>query len=47
MVPNRRLRTAGIELIHMIRKGQFVIDGVDALSFAEQFFALAGIVRPV
>jgi putative transposase len=38
---------AGIELMHMIRKGQFAIDGVDAMSFAEQFFALAGIVRPV
>jgi putative transposase len=38
---------AGIELMHMIRKGQFAIDGVDAMSFAEQFFVLAGIVRPV
>jgi putative transposase len=38
---------AGIELMHMIRKGQFALDGVDAMSFAEQFFALAGIVRPV
>jgi len=31
----------------MIRKSQFAIDGVDAMSFAEQFFALAGIGRPV
>ena len=38
---------AGIELMHMIRKGQFATDGDDAMSFAEQFFALAGIVRPV
>jgi putative transposase len=38
---------AGIELMHMIRKGQFAIDGVDAMSFTQQFFALAGIVRPV
>ena len=38
---------AGIELMHMIRKGQFAIDGVEAMSFADQFFALAGIVRPV
>jgi len=38
---------AGIELMHMIRKGQFAIDGVDAMSFAEQFSALAGMVRPV
>jgi hypothetical protein len=29
----------GIELIHMIRKGQFVIDGVEAMSFADQFFS--------
>ena len=38
---------AGIELIHMIRKGQFDIDGADAMSFADQFYALAGMVRPV
>ncbi len=38
---------AGIELTHMIRKGQFEIDGADAMSFADQFFTLAGIVRPV
>jgi len=38
---------AGIELIHMIRKDQFAIDGADAMSFAEQFSALAGLVRPV
>ncbi|WP_370660713.1 transposase, partial [Massilia eurypsychrophila] len=38
---------AGIELMHMIRKGQFAIDGADAMSFADQFSVLAGIVRPV
>jgi putative transposase len=38
---------AGIELIHMIRKGQFTIDGVDPISFADQFSTLAGRVRPV
>ena len=38
---------AGIELIHMIRKGQFVIDGADAMSFSDQFCALAVMVRPV
>jgi putative transposase len=38
---------AGIELIHMIRKGQFAIGGADAMSFADQFFALAGMIRPV
>jgi transposase-like protein len=37
---------AGIELIHMIRKGQFVIDGAEAMSFADQFSTLAGIIRP-
>jgi len=36
---------AGIELIHMIRKGQFVFDGADAMSFADQFSALEGMVR--
>ena len=38
---------AGIELMHMIRKGQFALDGADAMSFADQFSALAGMVRPV
>jgi putative transposase len=38
---------AGIELMHMIRKGQFAIEGADAMSFAEQFYALAGKVRPI
>ena len=38
---------AGIELMHMIRKGQFAIDGAVVVSFADQFYALAGQVRPV
>ena len=38
---------AGIELMHMIRKGQFATDGADMTSFADQFYALAGQVRPV
>jgi putative transposase len=38
---------AGIELMHMIRKGQFAMDGAEAMSIADQFFALAGMVRPV
>jgi transposase-like protein len=38
---------AGVELMHMIRKGQFVIGITDAMSFADQFYALAGMVRPV
>ena len=38
---------AGIELMHMIRKGQFAIDGANMTSFADQFYALAGQVRPV
>ena len=38
---------AGIELMHMIRKGQFAIDGAEAMSSADQFSALAGMVRPV
>ena len=33
---------AGIELMHMIRKGQLNIAGVEELSFADQFYALAG-----
>jgi putative transposase len=37
---------AGIELMHMIRKGQFVMEGCDGMSFADQFYMLAGQVRP-
>ena len=37
---------AGIELMHMIRKGQLNIPGGDEMSFAEQFYALAGQIRP-
>ena len=37
---------AGIELMHMIRKGQFMIAGANARSFADQFYALAGKIRP-
>jgi len=37
---------AGIELIHMIRKGQFTIDSADRMSLADQFSTLAGMVRP-
>lgn len=32
---------AGVELMHMIRKGQFVIEGAATMSFADQFYALA------
>jgi putative transposase len=37
---------AGIELMHMIRKGQFMIEGADEMSYADQFYALAGQLRP-
>jgi transposase-like protein len=37
---------AGVELMPMSRKGQFAVDGADAPSFADQFYALAGMVRP-
>ncbi|MEB0013980.1 IS6 family transposase [Glaciimonas sp. Gout2] len=38
---------AGIELMHMIRKGQLMMEDSDAMSFADQFYALAGQIRPV
>ena len=38
---------AGIELMHMIRKGQLLLEGSIELSFAHQFYALAGKIRPV
>ena len=37
---------AGIELMHMIRKGRLNIEGVKEMSFADQFYALAGQIRP-
>lgn len=52
MLNFKSLRTAhcvlaGVELMHMIRKGQFAINGTDAMSFADQFYAMTGEVRPV
>ena len=38
---------AGIELMHMIRKGQLLLQGGNERSFANQFYALAGQIRPV
>ena len=38
---------AGIELMHLIRKGQLLLEGSTELSFADQFYALAGKIRPV
>ena len=38
---------AGIELMHMIRKGQSMMEGAEKMSFADQFYALAGQIRPV
>jgi transposase-like protein len=38
---------AGIELLHIIRKGQLMIKGSNEMSFADQFYALAGQIRPV
>jgi len=37
---------AGIALMHMIRKNQLNIAGVNRMSFAEQFYTLAGKFRP-
>ena len=37
----------GIELMHMIRKGQLLLEGGIELSFSDQFYALAGQIRPV
>ena len=38
---------AGIELMHMFRKGQLMLEGCIELSFVGQFYALAGQIRPV
>ena len=37
---------AGIELMHIICKGQFNMAGCEGLSFADQFYAFARQVRP-
>jgi hypothetical protein len=33
--------------MHMIRKGQLLLEGSIELSFADQFYALTGKIRPV
>ena len=38
---------AGIELMHMIRKGQLMLGGTEEMSFADQFYGLAGQIRSV
>ena len=38
---------AGIELMHMNHKGQLLLQGCIKLSFADQFYALAGQIRTV
>jgi hypothetical protein len=38
---------AGMEQVHMIRKGQLTIDGAKAMSICGRFSALAGVVRPI
>jgi putative transposase len=38
---------AGIELIHMISKGQRMFGGTEEMSFADQFYALARQIRSV
>jgi transposase-like protein len=39
-----RVILVGIELMHMIRKGQFILKD-EGMSFADQFYALAGQLR--
>ena len=38
---------ASIELMHMVRKGQLLLQGCTELSFADQFYTFGGQVRPV
>ena len=38
---------AGIELMHVTRKGQFAMDHTVRMPVADQFYALAGQVRPI
>lgn len=41
------IKLAGIELMYMIRKGQMVLKGCEGMSYANQFYALAGKMRLV
>ena len=38
---------AGIELMHMIRKGQMILTAENTMSFAKQIYALSGQIRSV
>ena len=38
---------AGIELMHMIRKGQLMFGGTEETSFADQFYVLPGQILSV
>ena len=38
---------ASIELMHIIRNWQLLLKGCNEMSFADQFYALAGQIRPV
>ena len=37
----------GTEFMHMIRNGQFATNGANKMLFADQFYALAGQIRPI
>jgi putative transposase len=37
---------AGIELIHMLRKGQLMMEDCEEMSFAQRFYAFAGKIHP-
>jgi putative transposase len=45
--PSAKRILDGIELMHMIRNGQLMIEGADNLSFADLFYALAGKILSV
>ena len=43
-IVSSRAILAGVELMHMIRKGQFMMKG-EGISLADQFYALTGQLR--
>ena len=47
MQANTNSVLAGIELMHMIRKSQLMLEGCAGLSFVDQFYALAGQIRQI
>jgi putative transposase len=45
--PSAQCVLVGIELMHIIRKGQLMLEGCNEMSFADRFCALTGQIRQI